>query len=85
MRPWLRDKWGQEARLPLLQSSTEAVEAAQRQAIKQAATLRVFEYLVATNLYAPGGKAFVVMTDGIGVKVQKPTHQRVDAPKEPRA
>jgi hypothetical protein len=43
------------------------------------------EYVAVADLYAPKGEAFdefVVMTDGIGVKAQKPTRQKKGEPKQ---
>lgn len=60
----------------LVQRQAQVFDAAQRQAIQASAALPEPEYVACADLYAPESAEFVVMTDGIGVKAQKPTRER---------
>ena len=66
----------------LVQKEAQGLDAAQRQAIEEAADLTEPEYVAAAELYTPEGAEFVVMTDGIGVKAQKPTREKAGQPKK---
>lgn len=61
----------------LVQRQAQVLDAAQRQAILDGAALPEPEYVAAeaAALYAAAAAEFVVLTDGIGVKAQKPTCQ----------
>ncbi len=65
----------------LVQREAEGLDAAQRQAIQDSAPLPEPEYVACADLYAPQSTEFVVMTDGIGVKAQKPTREKAGQPK----
>ena len=65
----------------LVQKQAQGLDAAQMQAIEEAADLTEPKY-VAADLYAPESAEFVVMTDGIGVKAQKPTREKAGQPKQ---
>ena len=66
----------------LVHDEAERLDTAQWQAIQETADMAEPPYRAVTDLYAPKGEAgeafdeFVVMTDGIGVKAQKPTRQK---------
>jgi hypothetical protein len=69
----------------LVQREAEALDAAQMQAIRTSTELSEPEYLASVDLYAPDAAQraeFVVMTDGIGVKAQKPTREKPGQPKK---
>jgi len=66
----------------LVQREAEVLDAAQRQAIQASALLPEPEYVASEELYAPGSGEFVVMSDGIGVKAQKPTREKAGEPKK---
>ncbi len=71
----------------LVQQEAHLLDAAQFQAIEEALDLAEPTYVAALNLYAPEGEQFeefVVMTDGIGVKAQKPTRPKADQPEQPK-
>jgi hypothetical protein len=40
------------------------------------------EYVASADLYTPDSAEFVVLTDGIGVKAQKPTREKMGEPKQ---
>ena len=69
----------------LVHEEAERLDTAQWQAIQQTADLAEPQYVAVADLYAPKGEAFdefVVMTDGIGVKAQKPTRQKKGEPQQ---
>ena len=66
----------------LVQREAERLDTAQRQAIQASAPLPEPEYVASEDLYAPESAEFVVLTDGIGVKAQKPTRERAGQPKQ---
>ncbi|HZG45748.1 MAG TPA: hypothetical protein VEZ41_05710 [Allosphingosinicella sp.] len=66
----------------LVQREAEVLDAAQSQAIQASALLPEPEYVASEELYAPGSGEFVVMSDGIGVKAQKPTREKAGEPKK---
>jgi hypothetical protein len=61
------------------------LDAAQKQSIEQSAAFSEPEYVACPDLYAAEAAEFVVMTDGIGVKAQKPTRQKRDAARSSKA
>jgi hypothetical protein len=69
----------------LVHKQAQALDAQQLQAIQEAMDLEEPQYVAVTDLYAPpgqeAGEEFVVLTDGIGVKAQKPTRQRKGEPR----
>jgi len=70
----------------LVQQEASALDAAQHQAIQQSACLPEPHCLspAEASLYEASLPEFVVLTDGIGVKAQKPTRQRAGEPKPPK-
>ena len=66
----------------LVQGQAQTLDAAQMQTIRATAELPGPEYVASEALYAPQSAEFVVMTDGIGVKAQKPTRQKAGQPKQ---
>lgn len=70
----------------LVQQEASALDAAQHQAIQQSACQLEPHYRSPAHesLYEASVPEFVVLTDGLGVKAQKPTRQRVGEPKQPK-
>jgi hypothetical protein len=68
----------------LVQRQAHVLDAAQHQAILDGAALPEPEYVAAeaAALYAAEAAEFVVLTDGIGVKAQKPTRQPANQAKQ---
>ena len=68
----------------LAQAEARCLDERQRQAIQDVAALPEPEY-GAADLYQGDSPEFVVMTDAIGVKAQKPTRERAGETRRPKA
>ena len=60
----------------LAQAEAQARDAQQQREVEETAALPEPGYVAPTDLYAAGAGEFVVLTDGIGVKAQRPTRTR---------
>ena len=65
----------------LVQEEAACLDAAQAQEIEDSAGLPEPLYRAGEQLCSPEGDEFLVLTDGIGVKAQKPTRERAGEPK----
>jgi hypothetical protein len=68
----------------LAQGEAQSLDEQQRQAIQDAAGLPEPEYVATADLYQVNSPESVVMTDGIGVKAQKPTRDKRADPEPTR-
>ena len=66
----------------LVQEEAARLDAAQAQEIEVRTGLPEPVYQASEQLCSPEGDEFVVLTDGIGVKAQKPTRERAGEPKK---
>ena len=68
----------------LIQSEALRLDTCQLDAISQSADQPEPNYIAGERVYERDAPEFVVMTDGIGVKAQKPTRERTGQPKTPK-
>jgi hypothetical protein len=68
----------------LVQDEAQRLDEDQLQNIVEAEPVPEPTYVAPDDVYDPEAKEFVVMTDAIGVKAQKPTRERKGEPKKPK-